>query len=218
MLKAIVFDFDGVILESIAVKKDAFRRLFQDSDQVDSIVQYHMDNGGLSRFRKFEYIYKNFLREPLTPDRSEELGQLFRDYALEGVLAAKFVEGAEDFLHKHYQRLPLFIASGTPHEEMLEVVDKRNLKPYFCDVFGSPASKAEILNRIMADHGFMADEMIFVGDATTDYHGAKEANVAFIGRVDPEYGNPFEGKETRGLIRDLNELDQLIESEFQVAG
>jgi len=58
MVKAIIFDFDGVILESVGVKKEAFRRLFQYyPEKVDEIVNYHMQQGGLSRYRKFQHIF-----------------------------------------------------------------------------------------------------------------------------------------------------------------
>ena len=217
MLKAIVFDFDGVILESIEVKKEAFRRLFEDSEHVDAIVQYHMDHGGVSRFRKFDYIYTHFLKQPLTEERREELGRLFREYALQGVLDAAFVDGAKEFLQKHHGQVDLFVASGTPHEEMLDVVEQRGLEPYFRQVFGSPAGKADILRTIMQDYGVAEDDMLFVGDAMTDYDGAKEASVPFVGRVHPVFGNPFAGLEVRALIGDLRELDQLIEQEFSIA-
>ena len=58
MINSIIFDFDGVILESVSVKTAAFRQLFSFApEHVDEIVQYHLDNGGMSRFDKFRYIY-----------------------------------------------------------------------------------------------------------------------------------------------------------------
>lgn len=218
MLKAIVFDFDGVILESIGVKKEAFRKLFEDSQYVDQIVQYHMDNGGLSRYRKFDYIYEHYIKKPLTVDRSAQLGRLFREYAIQGVLEANFVTGANHFLEKYHARYELFVASGTPHEEMLEVVQARGLEKYFREVFGSPPGKGEILSTIMNCSGITANEMIFVGDAMTDYQGAMEAGVSFIGRISDEYGNPFEGLPVKALIKDLLELDQIIEKDYSNVG
>ena len=102
------------------------------------------------------------------------------------------------------------MASGTPHEEMIEVVERRDLKSYFRQVFGSPATKAEILTGIMSKYGLLATELIFVGDALTDYYGAAEAGVPFVGRINPDYGNPFEGLKVTALIKDLKELDQYV--------
>ena len=56
-LTDIILDFDGVILESVSVKTEAFRTLFSFVPKhVDEIVQFHIDNGGMSRFDKFRYI------------------------------------------------------------------------------------------------------------------------------------------------------------------
>ncbi len=62
MIKAIIFDFDGVICESVEAKKIAFQKVFADyPEHLDAITEHHMANGGISRFVKFEYIYKNIL-------------------------------------------------------------------------------------------------------------------------------------------------------------
>ena len=62
MIKAIIFDFDGVLVESNHIKTEAFKELFQDYPQhLDEIVKYHVLNGGLSRYIKIQYIYKKRL-------------------------------------------------------------------------------------------------------------------------------------------------------------
>ena len=64
MLKAIFFDFDGVIVESAGIKTEAFRKLFSNyPDQVDEIVDYHKANAGISRYDKFDYIYEKILKQ-----------------------------------------------------------------------------------------------------------------------------------------------------------
>ena len=53
-IKAIIFDFDGVIVESINVKKEAFEKLYQKygDEIVYKVIAHHMANGGMSRFEK----------------------------------------------------------------------------------------------------------------------------------------------------------------------
>src|SRR3989338_7182699 len=120
MLKAIIFDFDGVIAESVEVKIDAFRRIFEDYPQhLDQILAYHTANGGISRYVKFDYIYKEILNKPLNQDQSRQLGDRFTQYALEEVVRAPLVAGAKEFLEKYHQTIKLFIVSGTPQDEML---------------------------------------------------------------------------------------------------
>ena len=62
-MKAIIFDFDGVILNSVNVKTEAFKELYKQygSAVVKKVEKYHLENGGISRFEKFKYYHKNFL-------------------------------------------------------------------------------------------------------------------------------------------------------------
>jgi len=211
---AVIFDFDGVICESIEVKKEAFRKLFQDHPQyLNQIVEYHMINGGISRYEKFKTIYRDFLKLELTEEKSKELGRRFSEYAYDLVLNSEFVRGAFDFLEKYYQKLPLFIVSGTPHEEMELIVKKRDLNKYFKGVYGSPTKKSDLISKILDTYEIEPKKAVFVGDSINDYVGAKDSGAQFIGRVHPNYPNPFEGVEVYQLINDLTELEQWIKNQ-----
>ena len=211
-LKAIIFDFDGVIVESVGVKKDAFAELFSSyPEHMDDIIHYHMQQGGLSRFKKFEYIYENILQQPLTQEDSDILGQKYTDLAYTRVIQSAFVQGAKEFLDKHYTSLKLFIASGTPHDEMCRIVEDMQLEKYFQGVFGSPATKTEIAQKILQQFDILPEEAIFVGDAINDYIGANETNVRFVGRVHQSYKNPFEKLDVADCIANIDELETLIQ-------
>ena len=69
MIKAIIFDFDGVIIESADIKTEAFRALFENyPEHVEAIAGFHIENGGMSRFDKFRHIYKNIINEELNEE------------------------------------------------------------------------------------------------------------------------------------------------------
>ena len=57
MLKGIVFDFDGVIAESVQVKTNAFAELYGPfgNDVVQKVISHHEANGGVSRYEKIKY-------------------------------------------------------------------------------------------------------------------------------------------------------------------
>ena len=132
MLKAIIFDFDGVICESVGVKTEAFRGLFHSYPRyLPKILRYHEHNGGISRYKKFAYIYKHILREKLTPVQSRLLGKQFSLCVLEAVISAAYVKGAMAFLRKYYKRLALFVVSGTPQDEVRLIVKRRKLGKFF---------------------------------------------------------------------------------------
>ena len=52
MIKTIIFDFDGVILESMDVKTEAFKKLYQPfgSSISNKVVENHLANWGISRY------------------------------------------------------------------------------------------------------------------------------------------------------------------------
>ena len=61
----IIFDFDGVILDSNNAKKDAFVECYQDlNDNLkEKIAKYHLKNLGVNRYIKIENIEKKYLKK-----------------------------------------------------------------------------------------------------------------------------------------------------------
>ena len=180
---AIVLDFDGVLVESVDVKTRAFARLYAQygPDVEAEVVAYHLANGGMSRFQKFRYFHGTLLGEPLSAAQEAALGHEFSALVEDAVVAAPCVPGALEFLEAHHRELPLFVASGTPEEELKRIVERRGMTRYFADVRGAPASKGEIISSIVAQHGFDPHRTLMIGDARADYEGAREAGVGFLG-------------------------------------
>lgn len=210
MPEVLVLDFDGVILESADIKTRAFRELFSAyPDRVDAIVAYHETNAGVSRFLKFRHIHRQFLGRPLDPEEERALGGRFADLVVEEVIRCPFVPGALEFLQAHFREHALFVASGTPESELRRLVEARNLTAYFREVYGSPAGKPAILERILAMTGTPRASLVFVGDGMSDYEAAKAAGVGFIGRARAGRRHPFEGIGVL-IVADLFELDRYL--------
>ncbi len=181
--QAVFFDFDGVILESADVKTDAFVELFKQYPHLqESIKQHHLQNQGVSRFKKFEWIYENLLHQPLSEFESQELGKQFSNLAFDKVVQSPFVPGAKELLQSIYQQCLCFVASGTPEQELKEIVEKRDLTKYFKEVCGIPRSKTQIVLEMIQKYNLNPSACWFVGDATTDYEAAKETRLNFIAR------------------------------------
>ena len=81
MIKAVIFDFDGVLAESLEIKTVAFGKLFEDKGEAvrDKVIKYHLDNSGVSRFEKIRYIYREILKEPLDKETFDLLCGRFSD-------------------------------------------------------------------------------------------------------------------------------------------
>jgi len=185
MIQAVAFDFDGVLVESVDVKTRAFAALFEPRgpDVVDQVVRYHLEHGGVSRVEKFRYFYEHILREPLPADTLRDLGERFSAIVFEAVVSAPMVPGALAALDDCRARgWRVFIVSGTPQDELTEIVERRGLSSRFDGIFGSPRRKGELLTAILKAGGWAGREMVFVGDAITDYDGAREAGTEYVAR------------------------------------
>ncbi len=191
-LKAALLDFDGVIVESVDLKTEAFRTLFaQEQKALPAILALHRNNGGMSRFEKFDIIYRDILRRPLVTEEKDRLGRQFSELVVEQVVACPWVRGAREWLARHLPRLPLFLISATPTEELRHIVSRRELGRYFREVHGSPPDKTEVTRDILARHGWTPDEVVFVGDAPNDHAAASAIGVRFVGRVPSGRESPF---------------------------
>ena len=100
MIRAVIFDFDGVIAESVNVKTDAFARLFEPEgpEIVERVLEHHLANGGVSRFDKFRFYYKEFLARPLSEPELDSLCGQFSHLVVEAVIDAPWVPGAQETL------------------------------------------------------------------------------------------------------------------------
>ena len=192
--QAIIFDFDGVVIESGKIKTQAFAELYRPygEDIVARVVQFHNQNGGLSRYRKFHYFQQHYLNKPpLTAEEEKELDIHFSELVVEAVIAADTVPGAVELIRQQATRIPLFVASGTPESELKVIVERRSLTPYFTAVRGAPALKKTLIAEILSAHALKPESVLMIGDAIADLEGAQANGTAFLGRVYPGDPNPF---------------------------
>jgi HAD superfamily hydrolase (TIGR01549 family) len=186
MISSIIFDFDGVILESVVVKTEAFRQIFAFSpDHIDEIVRFHQENGGMSRFDKFRHIYQNIIHEPLSDAQFNLLSDRFSLLVENGVINAPFVNGTAELLQTLSKKYPLYIVSATPQDELIRITQTRKISDFFQGIFGSPLKKRDHILRIIQENRFDPTRVLFIGDAVNDWEAATSCGVKFIARVMP---------------------------------
>jgi phosphoglycolate phosphatase-like HAD superfamily hydrolase len=181
--QAIFFDFDGVILESADIKTEAFTELFKDyPEHLENIGKYHLANLGVSRFKKFEWIYKELFGREITSLELKMLGDRFSAIVYDKVVNAPFVPGIESLLGWSKCTCLNFVASGTPEAELKSIVKHRGLDIYFQEVCGSPRTKSQIVKELLVKYNLDPELCWFVGDANTDHQAAVETGLYFIAR------------------------------------
>lgn len=218
MHPVIIFDFDGVILESVSVKTMAFQEIFsEEGEAVKKIERFHIENGGLSRFDKFKHIYRNILHRDLSDDEFQQLCNRFSHLVFQNVIKSPFVLGAEEFLKKNYRKFDFYIVSATPEDELRQIVKNRGLNPYFKGVYGAPGQKPTHIQKILSETHRNPEDVVFIGDAINDLNAARACGIRFIGRVAPDEPDNFSGDPAVDrVISSLSELDGILHHEDEV--
>jgi len=179
----IVFDCDGVVLNSNAVKTRAFYEaaLPYGEEAAKALVDYHTANGGISRYKKFTHFLETIV-PVLAHQPGPDLEQLLAHYAhavRQGLLSCD-VAPALQALRKATTATRWLIVSGGDQAELREVFAARDLAALFDGgIYGSPDTKDEILLREMS-RGNIVMPALFIGDSQYDHRAASAAGLDFV--------------------------------------
>jgi len=182
LIKGIIFDFDGVIVDSVQVKTDAFFELYSPygSEIADKVVKHHILNGGMSRYEKINYYHKTYLNKSVTKTEIAFLAKRFSKLVINKVIDSPYIPGVLDYIKKSVKNYMLFISTGTPINEIKQILLARKINKYFSDVFGSPDNKNIHINNIISNYNITSDELLFYGDSKVDMDAANNNNIDFI--------------------------------------
>ncbi|OUL43979.1 hypothetical protein B0W81_00940 [Prochlorococcus sp. HOT_208_60] len=174
------FDCDGVVLNSNYIKTRTFYDVAfkYGEEKAQELVKYHITNGGVSRYKKFEF----FLKEILKNFEEEEYINLLNEYGnllKEKLINAEVADGIYNIKNLFPNALNAII-SGSDENELKLIFDKKKISHIFnYGIFGSPKNKFEIFDKIYTS--FKGNEkVIFFGDSKYDYLVSKNYNMDFI--------------------------------------
>lgn len=177
----LIFDCDGVVLDSNAVKTEAFYKTALEFGQeaAERLVHYHRANGGISRYKKFEYFLANVIAAHENPPSVDELVSSFAEFVKLG-LTRSDVEPNLAALKAATSNSRWLIVSGGAQHELRAVFREKGIDELFENgIFGSPDSKEEILEREIK-LGNIAQPALFIGDSKYDYLASNQFNIDFV--------------------------------------
>jgi len=143
--KTLVFDCDGVVLNSNQLKIQAYHDVaikFGASEvQAQALVDHHVNLGGISRYPKFEYFLREIMQQPVT---EQAMQALLDSFTAEVKRLLIDCEIAPDLLlvREANPNAKWMIISGGDQVELRDIFKQRGIDKLFdAGVYGSQIIK-----------------------------------------------------------------------------
>lgn len=195
--RALVFDFDGTLVDSNGIKWRAFEACFADvGERRGEVLAYCRGHHHVPRGEKFRHVYENILGRPYTADVAAALDARFAGATTGQIVTAAEIPGAGRFVHAVARHHLTALLSSTPHEVLLSIVAARGWRESFTTVRGAPVDKAAWLGEFAEAHRLAPSAVLFFGDTAEDARAAERAGCGFVAVANEELaggGAPFLG-------------------------
>ena len=179
MIRCAVFDFDGTLVLSNAIKRDGFFAVAAGYPDGAAAMNRLLANPPGDRFA----IMAAFAA--LHGANAGELAEQYGAWCEARILAYPERAGATACLMDLRQRgISPWINSATPEAPLRAVVARRYPTGTFAGVLGGHGRKADNLRAILAAENIAATEMLMIGDGVDDRDGARAVGCAFVGLTD----------------------------------
>jgi phosphoglycolate phosphatase-like HAD superfamily hydrolase len=182
-LQAIIFDFDGVILDSAKIKVDAYVTIYANEDpaKVRQLVEHAGIHGGTTRRVKFAQYERELFGRSGDAESVERLSHRYSELVYGAVMKCPFIDGAESLLAVANGKVDMHVVSGTPEDELHSVIKERDLARFFRSIRGAPNTKPDAFARILRDNNYEASRVVAIGDSMTEFWAAQQLGIPFLG-------------------------------------
>ena len=182
---AVVFDFDGTLVDSNGIKRVAFFEVAEVVRPGSAPVMRAAleETVGDRRTVLADYARRLDGSERQSPGL-DWLVDLYGQRTDAAVAAAVERPGAGALLEQlRLCGIRLFLSSATPLANLQRIVEARGWSSRFEALFGRPSSKVDSLASILARSGLAPRRLVVVGDGPDDRDSARDAGCAYR-RVD----------------------------------
>ena len=186
--KTIVFDCDGVVLNSNKTKVDAYyavaKRMGGTDEQAQALVHHHVTKGSFPRNGKIEYYLKEILKQPTTTQLLQQYLETFEDILDKSLMQCEI---APDLMRVKMAtpEAAWMLLSGGDQAELRRVFPRRKIGEthlaalFEAGIFGGPDQKDDVLAREKAN-GNIQFPALFIGDSKYDHQAATKAGLDFL--------------------------------------
>ncbi|MEM9363419.1 MAG: HAD hydrolase-like protein [Bacteroidota bacterium] len=184
MIKTILWDFDGVILNSMPIRDLGFEEIFKDYDRenVEKLLDFHRQNGGLSRYVKIKFFFQEVLDREISEEGIVKIASEFSRIMRKELVNQKYlIEETVGFIKDNSNNFNFHIVSGSDEHELKFLCQKLGLESYFISVHGSPTPKVTLVANLLDRYSYSNFETCLIGDSINDFEASKENMISFYG-------------------------------------
>ncbi len=181
--KAIFWDFDGVILDSMPIRERGFREVLSayPEEQVNILIDFHSKNAGLSRYIKFDYFFKEIRKEENTQKLQEDLINQFSEIMKELLVDRSLLNNKVLSFIRRNSLIPMHIVSGSDGSELRYLCKELQIANLFVSIEGSPIAKIVLVENLIEKYNYSKEELCLIGDSINDYDAASQNGIDFFG-------------------------------------
>lgn len=193
-IKVILWDFDGVILDSNKVRDNGFTEVLKEfpKKEVEQLLSFHRANGGLSRYVKFRYFFEEIRNETITQEEINRWALKFSEIMLSRLKdKSLLISETIDFINNNYKKYQMHVVSGSDQNELRALCKSLEINHFFKSIHGSPTPKNDLVKILIERYSYDPDLYILIGDSINDYQAAKINHINF-----QAYGNKELNKKT----------------------
>ena len=180
----IIWDFDGVIMDSNAVRNNGFEEVLKEypKEEVSKLMDFHKRNGGLSRYVKFRYFFEEVRNEKITDEQVLFWANKFSEIMLAQLGDKKLlIQETYQYILENNLNKKMHIVSASDQTELRLICKKVGIDKLFKSIHGSPTTKILNVKLLLESEEYESNDVVLIGDSINDYQAAIKNNISFCG-------------------------------------